>query len=193
MDLIRKMGFKVNAMPLSPIGGDLLTLIEDTRNQIGEHKNIEDYCRKMGITMVRQKLDVGDYMFPDEFDENMNRKYPRISVDTKQDLLELCKNVMSNDHRRFRNECQLAKDLGIQLIVLVEEPVPYGRVDLWKVPIWKSSNQWHRFGEPMTRVDPGVFRKALMTMSIKYGVKFRFCTKKQCPSRVIKYLKGEFQ
>jgi len=100
---------------------------------------------------------------------------------------------MSNDHRRFRAECIRAQQMGIKLVVLVEECPPFGLVDLWDVPRWQSSNQYHRYGEPMTRVDPRTFRKALDTMTAKYGVQFRYCTKKQCPSRVIKYLKGEFK
>ena len=170
-------------MPLLLIGGGELRLICDTRQQEGKHKNIEQYCRKHGIEMIRQKCEVGDYMFPDGI----------VSVDTKQDIMEICKDVMSSDHRRFRAECQRAKDMGIQLIILIEEVPPFGRLDLWEVPIWKSSNQWHRYGDPMTRVNPTTLRKALETMTEKYGVLFRFCTRKQCPSRIIKYLKGEFK
>jgi ERCC4-type nuclease len=58
-------------------GGDEMTLICDTRQQYGKHKNIEAYCKRMGIEMVRRKLDVGDYMIENGFP---------ISVDTKQDL-----------------------------------------------------------------------------------------------------------
>jgi len=107
--------------------------------------------------------------------------------------MELCKDVMSNDHRRFRSECIRAQEKGIQLIILTEEEPPYGLVELWEVPRWQNSNKWHMRGEPMTRIDPKVFSKALNTMTEKYGVKFRFCTRKQCPSRLIKYLKGEFK
>ena len=160
-----------------------MILIEDTRQQEGKHKNIDAYCRRMGIKVVRQKCEVGDYMFPNG----------RISVDTKMDIMELCKDVMSNDHRRFRAECERAKEMGILLIVLIEEQPPFGKLDLWEVPRWKSSNQWHRYGDPMTKVDPKVFRKALITMTEKYGVQFRFCTRRQSPARVIKYLKGEFK
>ena len=160
-----------------------MVLYEDTRQQAGKHKNIEQYCKRKKITVIRQKCDVGDYMLPDG----------RISVDTKQDLLELCKDVMSNDHRRFRSECQRAMEQGIQLIILVEEVPPYGRVDMWEVPRWRTSNEWHRFGDPMTLVDPAAFAKALKTMTERYGVKFRFCTRRQSPGRVIKYLKGELK
>lgn len=107
--------------------------------------------------------------------------------------MELCKDIMSNDHRRFRAECIRAQEQGIQLIILVEEVPPYGIVDYWDVPKWKSSNMFHRCGDPMTKVDPKAFRKAMETMTEKYGVLFRFCTRKQCPSRVIKYLKGELK
>ena len=160
-----------------------MTLIEDSRQQAGKHKNIEAYCKRHNIEIVRQKLEVGDYAFPGG----------NISVDTKQDLMELCKDVMSSDHRRFRAECIRAMEAGIRLIILVEEIPPFGQVDLWEVPRWRSSNQFHRYGDPMTQVDPRAFKKALKTMTIKYGVLFRFCTKRQCPSRVIKYLKGELK
>ena len=53
-----------------------MILLCDSRQQKGKHRNIEDYCNRMGIEMVRQKLPVGDYAFPDG----------KISVDTKQDL-----------------------------------------------------------------------------------------------------------
>ena len=57
-------------------GGDAMILICDTRQQEGKHKNIEAYCNRMGIEMIRQKCEVGDYMFPNG----------KIAVDTKQDL-----------------------------------------------------------------------------------------------------------
>ena len=117
-----------------------------------------------------------------------------ISVDTKESILEIAKNVCSSrDHKRFRAECIRSQLLGVKLIVLVEEELPYGRLDLWEIPRWKSSNEWHRYGDPMTLVDPVALRKALITMTKKYGVQFRFCSRRQSPGRVIKYLKGEFK
>lgn len=160
-----------------------MILLEDTRQQVGQHKNVEAYCKRMGIQIVRQCLDVGDYMLPDG----------KISVDTKADILELSHNIMSSDHRRFKAECERAKDQGIQLIVLVEENPPFGRLDMWEVPRFRSSGWFHRYGDPMTLVDPSALRKACITMQEKYGVKFRFCNRKQSPARIIKYLKGELQ
>lgn len=164
-----------------------MVLLCDSRQQEGKHKNIERYCRKHGIEMVRKKLEVGDYAFED------GNPYGKISVDTKQDLLELSGNIMSSDHRRYRAECERARDLGIQLVFLIEEVPMYGKVDFWEVPVWTSSNQYHRKGEPMTLVDPQTLRKAMMTMVQKYGIRFEFCTKEQTPERVIKILKGAFR
>jgi len=160
-----------------------MILIEDTRQQEGQHKNVHAYCKRMGIEIKRDCLSVGDYMFPDG----------KVSVDTKQDILELSHNIMSSDHRRFKAECIRALSLGISLVVLIEEIPPYGRLDMWEVPRFQSSGRYHRYGDPMTLVDPVALRKACITMQQKYGVRFRFCTRRQSPARIIKYLKGELK
>ena len=160
-----------------------MILLEDTRNQVGQHKNIEAYCKRMGIRIVRQCLDVGDYMLPGG----------TISVDTKADILELSHNIMSSDHRRFKAECMRALDSGILLIVLVEEVPPFGRLDMWEPPRFRTSGMYHRYGDPMTRVDPSALRKACITMQEKYGVRFRFCSRRQSPARIIRYLEGKLK
>ena len=168
-----------------------MILLEDTRNQVGQHKNVESYCKRNGIEIVRQKLDVGDYMLTDEFRESNG--YPLVSCDTKANILELSKNIMSSDHRRFKAECIRALSLGIQLVVLIEEVPPFGRLDMWEVPRFRSSGRYHRYGDPMSLVDPSALRRACITMQIRYGVKFRFCTRRQSPARILKYLKGELK
>ena len=162
-----------------------MILNEDTRNQVGKHKNIEAYCKRNGIEIVRQCLSVGDYML-----DPVNGK---VSVDTKFSIMELSKDIMSRDHIRFRSELIRAQEQGIQLVVLIEEIPPYGKIDLWEVPRWTSSNQFHRYGEPMTKVDPRALRKAMLTMWRKYGVEFEFCTRRQSPARVIKILEGDLR
>jgi hypothetical protein len=116
----------------------------------------------------------------------------KVSVDTKQDILELAKNVCSADHRRFKAECIRGQEAGIQLVVLIEEVPPFGRLEMWESPRFRSSGRYHRYGDPMTRLDPATLKKACETMTERYGVKFRFCHKRQTPSWIIKYLKGEF-
>ena len=160
-----------------------MILIEDTRQQAGKHRNVEAYCQRMGIEIRREKLPVGDYAFPGG----------KIAVDTKENIMEICKNVMSEDHKRLKAEILRANEMGIQLIFLVEEIPPYGRLDMWEVPRWKKTDKFHKYGDPMTRVHPAALRRALITIQERYGVKFRFCTRRQSPARIIKYLKGELK
>ena len=145
-----------------------MVLYEDTRQQAGKHKNIHAYCRETGIKIIRQALNVGDYQIAGKGD---------ISVDTKQNVLELAGNVFQ-DHERFRDECLRAQECGIQLIILVEEVLPSGRLDRWKPT------------RPV-RFDPAILRKAMITMQKEYSVKFRFCDGRSTGRQLIEYLKGE--
>lgn len=150
-----------------------MVLYEDTRQQVNKHKNVHLYCQKAGIKIIRQALNVGDYQIAGKGD---------ISVDTKMGVLELAGNVFQ-EHERFRTECLRAQECGIQLIVLVEELLPGGRLDLWRPPIGGN-------GKPIARFNPAVLRKAMITMQKEYGVKFRFCDGRSTGKQMIEYLKG---
>lgn len=151
-----------------------MVLYEDTRQQVGKHKNVHLYCRQAGIKIIRQALNVGDYQIAGKGD---------ISVDTKQGVIELAGNVFQ-EHERFRAECLRAQECGIQLIILIEEALPGGRLDQWRSPVSLD-------GQPLTRFDPAVLRKAMITMQREYGVKFRFCDARSTGKQIIEYLKGE--
>lgn len=154
-----------------------MILLEDTRNQIGKHKNIEAYCKQKGIEIVRTKLLVGDYMLTGEGSGG-------ISVDTKSlGVPELASNCFQ-EHERFRAECELAQRCGIQLIVLVEDVLPKGRLENWRSPMGRD-------GLPRYKFDPARLKKVLITMQEKYGVKFRFCDGRSTGAQLIEYLKGE--
>ena len=150
-----------------------MVLYEDTRQQIGKHRNVHLYCQQAGIKIIRQALNVGDYQIAGKGD---------ISVDTKMGVLELAGNVFQ-DHERFRAECLRAQECGIQLIILVEELLPGGRLDRWRPPIG-----WN--GRPVARFDPAILRKAMITMQQEYGVKFRFCDGRSTGKQIIEYLEG---
>ena len=62
----------------------IMIVYQDTRQQKGKHTNIESYLSRKGVEIVNRKLDVGDYMSPDN---------PKITVDTKYGLDELAKNL----------------------------------------------------------------------------------------------------
>jgi hypothetical protein len=153
-----------------------MVLLEDTRNQIGKHRNIEEYCRKAGIEIIRQALLVGDYMLT-------GPESGGISVDTKQDVRELAMDIFQS-HVRFRSECERAQRCGIQLIVLTEETLPGGRLENWQSPL-------DRDGRPKYKFDPAILKKAMITMQDKYGVKFRFCDGRSTGKVMLEYLKGE--
>ena len=154
-----------------------MILLEDTRNQIGKHKNIEAYCKQTGIEIVRTKLLVGDYMLTGEGSGG-------ISVDTKSlGVPELASNCFQ-EHERFRAECELAQKCGIQLIVLVEDVLPKGLLENWRSPMGRD-------GLPRYKFDPARLKKVMLTMQEKYGVKFRFCDGRSTGAQLIEYLKGE--
>ena len=156
----------------------IYALMEDTRNQIGKHKNIHAYCQQQGIKLVRSKLLVGDYMLTGPGTGG-------ISCDTKADVRELAMDVFQS-HERFRKELIRAQECGIQLIVLTEENLPGGRLDNWKSPLGRD-------GKPLCKFDPVILRKALITMQEKYGVKFRFCDGRSTGKVLMAYLKGELR
>lgn len=153
-----------------------LVLLEDTRNQIGQHDNIHRYCEQANVKIVRSKLYVGDYQIANQ---------GGICVDTKASVGELASNCFQ-EHERFRRELIRAQESGIQLIVLTEESLPGGRLDQWRSPLDGS-------GCPRYRFDPAVLRKALITMQERYGVRFRFCDGRSTGKTLIAYLKGELR
>ena len=156
----------------------MTVLLEDTRNQIGKHKNIEDYCRRQGIEIIRSKLLVGDYMLTGEGSGG-------ISVDTKQGVPELASNCFQ-EHERFREECLTAQKCGIQLVVLTEEVLPGGLLENWRSPLGRD-------GRPKFLFDPARLKKVMITMQERYGVKFRFCDGRSTGKVLLEYLKGERQ
>ena len=157
-----------------------MVLLEDTRQQVGKHKNIEAYCRENGIEIVRQALSVGDYMVAGPEFGGIKGD---IAVDSKYGVPEIASNAFQ-EHERFRSECLRAQQCGIQLIVLIEETLPGGRLDWWRSPLGKNR-------KPLYKFDPAILRKTLITMQERYGVKFRFCAPEDTGRIMIEYLKGE--
>ncbi|MDM8162441.1 ERCC4 domain-containing protein [Collinsella intestinalis] len=97
------------------------TIIEDTRNKIGQHAIKNDWWAAHGVKVVRRKLDYGDYM-RDEPGWN-------VAVDTKKDVQELAGNV-GREHDRFVRELDRARDAGCRLFILVEELEAYNDREL---------------------------------------------------------------
>lgn len=151
-----------------------MVLYEDSRQQKDKHLNVRAYCERTGIEIIRQALNVGDYQIAGKGD---------ISVDTKQGVPELASNCFQ-EHERFRDECERAQRCGIQLIVLVEEALPGGKLENWRSPTGRD-------GLPKFKFDPATLRKVMITMQERYGVKFRFCDGRSTGKVLIEYLEGK--
>ena len=144
----------------------------DTREKPRAIQKILAYFEKKGEEVVRQKLDVGDYMLsPDG----------KISVDRKQNLAEVAVNL-GKDRARFGKECQRAKEAGIQLVILVEHG---GQIkDIEAVRVWQN---------PRLRISPYALSgpriyQIMKTLTLKYGVQWEFCCKQSTGKRIIEIL-----
>ena len=139
----------------------------DTREKAHAIQGILKTFEKAGVQYFSSKCFVGDYVSLDK---------PRLSVDRKLSLLELCMDI-GKDHDRFIAELKRAKQYGIRLIVLCE----HGRditcledVRNWKNPVGKISGQ--------------TLYKTLRTLSERYDVGFMFCSKSETGRMIIDIL-----
>lgn len=147
-------------------------------------KIIEEFDRQ-GIKHPVSKLMVGDYM---------NYDNPRVIVDRKQNLTEVCSNVCQ-DHDRFRRELLLAKENGIQLIILCEHGKDINSLEdviFWKNPRSekrkKIDGKWQTVNTNAMKGD--VLYKILTTLEEKYGVRFEFCDKEETGRKIVEILGG---
>ena len=158
----------------------------DSREKARAITKIVDEFDKQGITHPVSKLMVGDYM---------NYDNPRLIIDRKQNLSELCNNVCQ-DHERFRRELMLAMQNEIQIVFLVEHGK--GIKQLADVIWWDNPRRWKRRKDPETgrweeietkAMTGETLYKILCTQERKYGCKFLFCDKKQTGEEIIRILR----
>lgn len=144
----------------------------DSREKSRAIKNILKYFDQVGVKHYSSKLYVGDYMSLDN---------PKLIIDRKQNLTELCQNICQ-DHERFRSELIRAQENGIQLVILVEHGDPifdFEDVRFWQNPRRKKSSK---------AMSGDVMYKILKTMQRKYGVRYEFCDKADTGRRIVEIL-----
>ncbi|MBS6195452.1 MAG: ERCC4 domain-containing protein [Clostridiales bacterium] len=158
----------------------------DSREKARAITKIVEEFDKHGISHPVSKLMVGDYM---------NYDNPRLIVDRKQNLSELCCNV-TGDHERFRKEVLLAQKNEIQLIFLCEHGK--GISQLSDVIWWDNPRRWKRqknkdtgrWEEVETKATTGeTLYNILSTFERKYGCRFLFCDKEQTGAEIIRILR----
>lgn len=144
----------------------------DTREHKWERARIEMQLNKLGVKTISSKLYVGDYQSLDN---------PRVVVDRKKDLQELCGNVCQQ-HERFRNELLRALDAGIKIIILCEHGDDIRSLDdvyFWDNPRIKKS--------PKATTGAALFA-SLSTIRDRYNVQFEFCQKSETGRRIMELL-----
>lgn len=159
----------------------------DSREKARAIKKIIEEFDCNGVKHPISKLMVGDYM---------NYDNPRLIIDRKQNLSELCCNVCQ-DHERFRRELILAQENEIQLVFLIEHGNGIQRKEdvIW----WENPRRWVRIKnqdtgkwvEKETKAMKGdALYKIMQTQERKYGCRFLFCEKKDTGKEIIRILGG---
>ena len=148
-----------------------MTIQIDTREHKWERARVERQLVKEGVKTVTSKLYIGDYQSWDN---------PRLVVDRKKSLLELCSNV-TQGHERFRRELLKAEDVGVKLVILCEED---GVETLEDVYFWDNPR---RFDSPKATTGKQLYR-SLCTIRDRYGVRIEFCKKSETGKKIIEIL-----
>lgn len=151
-----------------------MTIQIDTREKARAIKQIVGYFDEVGVKHYTSKLFVGDYMSLDN---------PRLIIDRKQNLQEICGNVCQQ-HERFINELKRAKENGIKIIILCEHGgniKELSDVQNWTNPRLKNS--------PKAVSGKQLF-KTLFTIQQKYDVEFVFCEKRMTGYKIVELLGG---
>lgn len=155
-------------------GGDGLVIFEDTRNKPEKNSHIRQQLEDLGYKVERTKIYCGDYTFPTN---------QSICVDTKKDMNEIESNLI-HDHERFKAECVRAKDAGIKLVILIQDPKLKQLSDVFG---WFNiRSKWSK-----KAVSGKQLAKMMYTMQERYGVSFHFTTRENCGKSILEILNNE--
>ena len=162
----------------------------DSREKAKAIQKIIKEFDSQGVNFFSSKLLVGDYM---------NLDNPRVIIDRKQNLQELCGNVCQQ-HERFKRELIKAMQANIQLIILVEHGSDIKTLEdvyFWKNPR-KHEVRWKTVDGKRVKavvsakaVDGNQLYKSLCTIRDRYNVRFEFCNKNETGKKIIELLSNE--
>ena len=190
-----------------------MIIIEDKAQQDKKHIAKHMYFEQNGIYWERYPLPVGDYiLYNDAVADVIARKQKRgievkkmdflgtynVCVDTKKDMQEIVCNICGQQHARFRDECILAQNNGIKLYVLIENTDRIKCVEdvfHWQNPRMHRYNKikymhnlgkWQNIALPKAPPTKGEqLAKAMLSMQLKYGVKFLFCRPDESGKKIV--------
>ena len=171
-------------------------LIGVDKNQfIGSHgasnRRKHSQMVREGAELIPLRIPFGDYVrVTDAMREVINKRgadniHKRdlqdlidISIDTKKSLVEVCGNICSKQHERFREELKRADG---RLILLIEEPGIETLEDVW---FWKNP----RLKYNPKAVKGAALYKSLCTIRDEYHVDIRFCDRKETGREILRIL-----
>lgn len=190
-----------------------LIIVEDKGQQSGKHEIKHQWFEQHNVKLLQAPLPVGDYILhTDIVSDVIQRKAKRgvdlkkldflgsynVCVDTKKDMQEIIGNICGKQHERFRDECILAQNNGIQLYVLVDNMDGVRSIDdvaFWQNPRAKIQRWITTPGGKRRKVlkYPDATKgetlfKAMLTMQNKYRVKFLFCRPEEAGERILELL-----
>lgn len=147
----------------------------DSREKPKAIQKILKEFSQQNVQYYISKLYVGDYMSLDN---------PKLVIDRKQNLNEICSNVGSSaaNHERFKRELLRANEVGIKVIVLIEHG--HGVKTLEDVQLWDNP----RLKESPKATDGIKLFKILKTMQKRYNVEFVFCDKDETGKKILELL-----
>lgn len=194
----------------------------DKAQKEGKHDLKHNQLMGMRHELVFIPIPVGDYIVVSrEVEEVIKRRGSRLkkmdllgvihrSVDTKYGMTEIYGDLIGKQHERFRDECILAMQNNIELIMLIESAPEVSCLE--DVKRWKNWKQIYAYcrrnriktgsgmmerieefvahGGQKPPVDGEQLYKTMNTVSRKYGVRWEFCDKNETGKRIIELLEG---
>ena len=184
-------------------------IVKDTRQQEGKHDRKHKQIIDCGVKLLTSCMPCGDYCCFDDLSEETKQKVYelshqyendlkpkpklrrevseallkeiKVSVDTKQNLEELSRNLMNRkDHSRFWKEVRKAKENHIHLIILVEHSKNIKDI--------KDVAKWDSHFSPICGRD---LMDEIYRTHISYGVDFIFCSKDETGKKIVELLNGK--
>ena len=151
-----------------------MTIQIDSREHKWELARIQRQLTALGCKTIVSKLYVGDYQSLDN---------PRLVIDRKKDLQEICGNV-TQQHERFQRELLRAQEAEIQLIILIEHGDDIQSLE--DVYFWDNPRL---LKSPKATTGKSLYR-SLCTIRDRYNVRFEFCTKRETGQKIMELLDG---
>lgn len=161
----------------------------DSREKKDELKRIIPQLDSLNVNHFVSKLYVGDYL---------NLDNPRVVIDRKHDLQEICGNVCQQ-HKRFQSELVRAREAGIHIVFLCEHGSDIKTledVNTWRNPRREPHTEWVD-GKRQLVIDSKnaltgeQLYKTLTTIQDRYGVEWVFCTRDETGKRIVEILSND--